>query len=111
MAVDRMRQVNELLRFELASEFSGVLDLPTGVVVSITKVIVSPDLHHANIFVSILPDNEAGSTLKLLRKQLSRVIDQAKPRIKLRHLPHFQVRIDETERKAQHIERLLDSLK
>ncbi|MFA5995978.1 MAG: ribosome-binding factor A [Patescibacteria group bacterium] len=111
MPVDRLRQINELLRTELAREFRAVLELPTNVVVSITKVRTAKDLHTATIYLSILPDNYTGTALALIHKNFSRIIEQAIPRIKIRCVPKFRILLDETERKAAHIEKLLDSLK
>lgn len=111
MAVERRQQINELIRTELAKEFSSTLELPAGSMVSITKVKTSKDLHYARIFISILPEQTSGSILTLVRKQLPRMIENASPRLVLRCLPKFAVVIDETERKAAHIEALLDSLK
>ncbi len=111
MASDRIRQVNELLRNEFALEFSRSLELPEGSVISITKVSTSPDMRNATIFVSILPDNKAGSLLKSIRTQLPSISREVASRVVLRSVPKIKVTIDDNERKAAHIESLLDSLK
>jgi ribosome-binding factor A len=111
MAADRMRQINELIRVELAREFSTVLELPEGTIVSITKVVTAPDLRHATIYLSILPDQMTGSALTIIRKQFSRILEEASPRIQIRTMPKFRLILDGTERKAAQIERLLDSIK
>ena len=106
-----MRQINELLRTELAAEIMRSVDLPNDVFVSITKVDTSPDLHNATIFVSIVPDNKSGSSLEQIKKNLKNLATNVAPRLSLRTFPRLKVKIDEAERRASHIEALLDSLK
>lgn len=110
MPPDRMRQINELLRNELAVEIHRSLDLPTDVFVSITKVKTAPDLHNATVFVSILPDNQTGSVLTMLQKNIKMLANEIAPRLNLRHFPRLRVQLDETERQAAHIEHILDTL-
>lgn len=107
---NRLRQVNELLRGELASEFTRELELPVGVIVTITRIVTAPDLHNATIYILVVPDNQSGTTLSTVRKQLRHIIHTISPRLVLKNLPKFNVEIDEAERKAQRIDSLLDSL-
>ncbi len=111
MASERIRQINELLRTELAIEFSRELELPDNCVVSITKIDTSPDLKNATICVSIIPDQKAGTILKILQKQLPHIKASIKSRITFRNLPKFRLKYDPTEKNASHIEQLLDSIK
>ena len=111
MAADRMRQINELLRSEIALHMQRDVELPDGVVVSVTKVNTSPDLRNATVLVSILPDNQTGSVLEIIRKQLPHVASTIAPKLSLRIFPRLKVMIDNQERSAAHIEALLDSLK
>lgn len=110
MPPDRMRQINELLRNELAVEIHRSLDLPPDVFISITKVKTAPDLHNATVYVSILPDNQTGSILQLLEKKIKWLSHEIAPRLSMKHMPRLHVRLDETERQAAHIEQILDSL-
>lgn len=111
MAADRMRQVNELLRSELALQIQREVDLPEGVVVSVTKVKTSPDLRNASVLISIVPDNQSGTVLSLLKKRMKHIAGSVAPKLNLRTFPRLRIKIDEQERGAAHIEALLDSLK
>ena len=110
MPPDRIRQINELLRNELAAEIHRSLNLPTNVFVSITKVKTAPDLHNATVYVSILPDSKTGSVLQLLEKKIKWLGHEIMPRVSIKHFPRLHVRLDETERQAAQIEHLLDTL-
>ncbi|MDP3971040.1 MAG: ribosome-binding factor A [bacterium] len=111
MSANRMDQINELLRSELALQISRSVELPDGSVVSITKVRTSPDLRHASVFVTIMPDKLSGTILKTLKKELFNIGQEIAPKLSLRNFPRLQVKIDETERSAAHIENLLDKIK
>lgn len=110
MASDRIRQINELLRSELSLEFNRELELPEGSLVTITKINTAPDLHNATIFISITPIDKSGSILEAVRKQFPHIIQAIAPRLVIRTIPRFKIIIDEGERRAAHIDKLLDGL-
>lgn len=86
------------------------VELPTGVVVSVTKVHTTADLHFSTVFLSIVPDDQAGSTLQLIRQRTPDIIHDVVEHITFRSVPRFRFVLDDTERKAAKIEQLLDSL-
>jgi ribosome-binding factor A len=111
MPSQRIRQINNALRDYMAVAIMRQVELPVGVVVSVTKVHTTADLRHAQVFLSIVPDNLAGSTLQLIKQQLSAIVADVVDHITFRLVPQFHFKLDDTERKAAQIEALLDSLK
>lgn len=111
MPSQRIRQINNALRDYMAVAIMRIVELPRGVVVSVTKVHTTADLRHAQVFLSIVPDNLAGSTLQLIEKHTSDVVADVVDHITFRLVPKFHFKLDDTERKAAQIEALLDSLK
>lgn len=111
MPTRRVEQINRVLRDYTINAIYKLIDLPEGVVVSVTKVQTTRDLQHAKVFISILPDHLAGSTLALIQRHARDVIDDVASHITFRFVPQFRFILDDTERKAAHIEKLLDSLK
>jgi ribosome-binding factor A len=111
MPSQRIRQINNALRDYMAVAIMRQVELPVGVVVSVTKVHTTADLRHAQVFLSIVPDNLAGSTLQLIKQQLSAIVTDVVDHITFRLVPQFHFKLDDTERKAAQIEALLDSLK
>lgn len=105
-----MRQINSVLRDYFATAFMRLVELPPGVVVSVTKVHTTADFHFSTVFLSIVPDDQAGSTLQLLQKRTPDIIHDVVEHITFRAVPRFRFVLDDTERKAAQIERLLDSL-
>lgn len=107
----RVRQINRQLRDYIALAIMRLVELPAGVVVSVTKVQTTADLQHAKVFLSIVPDELAGSTMELIKRNAPAVIDEVASHITFRIVPRFHFAIDDTERKAARIEALLDTLK
>lgn len=106
-----MKPINEQLRNAIASALLQEVELPEGMFISITKVQTAPDLQHADVYVSILPDQQVGSGAAILKKQLGRISKYASQKVPLRKFPRLHVKIDDKERSANRIEELLDSLK
>ena len=111
MAVDRLTQVNETLRLELARAINLEVELPRGVVVSLTKVRISPDLSSAAVYLAVTPLDQTGTALALIRKHLGQVVATTVERVPMRRFPKLRLIVDEGARRAAHIEALLDSLK
>jgi ribosome-binding factor A len=107
---DRMVKVNELILQQLGTVIAEELEFPEALI-TILAVDTSPDLKHAKVFISILPDSQVeivtrklNNAVKLLQKELA-------GKISLRSLPRLQFIYDDTEKQAEEIDRLLDSLK
>jgi ribosome-binding factor A len=62
--------------------------------VTITEVEVSNELSHANIFVSILPENQAGTALNQLKKLSGLFNKELKQKTRLRHIPKLHWHFD-----------------
>ena len=63
---NRILQINELLRQELAALVSREIYLRDGLI-TVTKVKCSPDLKNASVRISVLPENFSGSALRELK--------------------------------------------
>lgn len=107
----RIRQINRVLRDYTAAAIMRLAELPSGVVVSVTKVHTTADLHHAQVYLAILPDHCAGSTLERIQRQAPDIIAAVAERITFHTVPKFRFILDDTERRAARIESLLDNLK
>lgn len=106
-----MRQVNRVLRDYMASAIMRFVELPPGVVVSVTKVHTTADLRHSKVFISITPDQLSGSSLELIQRHAPEIMAAVGGQITWHSVPKFRFVLDDTERKAAHIEALLDKLK
>ena len=107
---ERMVKVNELIAQQLGLIISSDIELPLGTIVTITSVETSPDLRHAKVFLSVLPETARREVMSLLINQVKELQKTLNNKITLRVIPKLRFEIDETEQKAIELERLLDNL-
>ncbi len=108
MPTRRQLRVNHLLQQEISEIVrSELYDLDIGFA-TITGVEVSPDLQQARVYVSVMgEDSEAHSTMAALARARGTVRRQLAQRLPLKHTPELIFELDETARRAQHIESLV----
>lgn len=105
----RLDQINSLLHQELATALNRRLELE-GVLVTITGVDCSADLSEAKIFVSVLPEDKAGTTLKQLKHISGELVHDLRKRLKFRKMPVFHWLFDSREAHAAQLEEVINSL-
>ena len=106
----RLEQVNAFLQERIGNFLLSQFETPPGVLVTITHVSTSPDLHSAKIYVSILPENDRGSTLECLRKIVPELRRSLYHDLKTHTVPQLNFIVDDTEARAAQIEHLIDTL-
>jgi ribosome-binding factor A len=107
---ERTARLDELLREEISSVLSRELDDPRIGFVTITDVEVTPDLSHANVWVSII-----GTTDE--KRQTLRALSHAMPfvrgrlgRLRLKRIPALHVKEDETAARGTRLLQIIDEL-
>jgi ribosome-binding factor A len=107
---NRTVRVNELVQRELSAILRKHYQSES-VGLTITQVRVSPDLHDARVFVSVLGDEETVTkTLRWLRSQATEIRQEIGRRIVLKFLPKFEYRLDESTAHSTRMQALLDEL-
>jgi ribosome-binding factor A len=107
---NRTLRVNELILRELSDilhrRYQG-----ESVAITLTEVRVSPDLHDARVFVSIVGDaEEVAKKLKWLRARAKELRRELSRRIILKHMPRFEYVADESVVRGTRILQVLDEL-
>jgi ribosome-binding factor A len=98
------KEVSEILRLELKDP--GLINLT-----SVTDVEVSRDLRYAKIFVSIYGNqDEQEKVIKILNKASGFVRSEIGKRIRLRHVPEIEFRLDRSMEYGARIEGVLRNL-
>jgi ribosome-binding factor A len=107
---DRTKRLDELLREEIAEVIRRDVDDPRIGFHTITDVEVAPDLRHATVWVSVIGTPEE-------RKQTIRSLGHAMPfvrnrlgKLRLKRIPEFHVREDETAARGTRVMKILDEL-
>lgn len=111
MATARLDKVNATLQEYIGEIIQKEVDYSRDCLITITHVETSPDLQHAKVFVSVLPDSRRGSALELLRRSAGRVKGVLAKRLKMKFTPNLHFMIDEQEVFAQGVEKILDEMR
>lgn len=111
MSTRRQLRVAELIRQELASMVIFDLRDPRLALISVTRVQVSPDLRHANVFISSLTeDAERSEALLALRHASGLLRRELGKRTALRYVPELAFHFDDGLIESQRMSDLLDDL-
>src|SRR5439155_15458727 len=108
----RPERVADQVRAEVSSMIARDLRDPGIGFVTITKVSVSPDLHHARVYFTTLGDPAARKrTLTALSRAGSFMRSQLGQRLRLRRAPELEFVFDESIAHQDRVEQLLQELR
>lgn len=85
---------------ELAAKFINQ-EASTQSLVTVTRLKLSEDQYHADIYISVLPEAEERAALAFVKNHLSELRDYVKKQANFRSLPHFTVDLDYEEKARQ----------
>lgn len=112
MQSKRSLKVAEFLREEIAMVIREEVSDPKVKFVTVTKVIVSPDLKYAKVYLNILGEKEVQQeTLAALDRATSFIRYQVGHRTKLRLVPEIRFIYDDTLDYVESIQKLIDKTK
>jgi ribosome-binding factor A len=98
-----MREVSKVIQHDMRDPHIGF--------VTITRVDVSPDLRNARLFVSVLGSQaDIDESISHLRKALGFIRHRIAPHLDLRFTPQLSIIHDDTEIRAERIEKLISEL-
>lgn len=105
------QQTAEVVWHELAGILARELELPEKSSVSITKVVVAPDLRYATIWLDLMPEESVGLLYAIVRdsqKELRRLLAE---RLNWRVAPLLRFRVDKNAKLVNEIEGLLQQIR
>ena len=107
---ERTARLDELLREEISEIVRREVADPRIGFVTITNVEVSPDLSHANVWVSVIgsPD-ERRDTLRALGRAMPFVRSRL-GKLRIRRVPELHLKEDQTAARGTRILRIIDDL-
>ncbi len=108
--VSRIEKLNELLKVEISKTLLEELDLENDVLITVVRVSVSHTLEHATAWISILPDAKTKAVFDYLNKNIYAIQQVLNDRLIMRKIPKLTFKIDETEKHAAHIEKMLENI-
>jgi len=107
----RLEQINELIRHELNQLILIEIEFPKNCLATITEVETSKDLRHAKVWFSVIPNTYTKKVLDKLNGKIGHLQFLLNKKLSLKPLPRLHFSIDETEKKAQDIEAILDRIR
>jgi ribosome-binding factor A len=107
----RTERIDELLRQEMGAIIARDIADPRIGFATITKVETTPDLRHAIVWVSVIGQPaERAATVAALGHAMPYIRRGLGGRLRLRRIPEFHVRLDDTAERGTRVLRLLDQL-
>ena len=113
MTSRRQERIAEVLLEELALLISSELTDPRldDALVTVTDVQVSPDLGNARVYIQhVLPEAESRHVLSALQHSTTFLRHALVENLHLRVVPELHFLVDTTEKRAQHVDELLDRI-
>jgi ribosome-binding factor A len=107
----RTERIDELLRQEIGGILAREVGDPRIGFVTITSVETPPDLRHARLSVSVIGQtDERDATLAALSRAMPFVRRELGARLRLRRIPEFHVRLDDSAERGTRVLQLLHEL-
>ncbi len=108
---ERTKQLDELLRQEIAGIVTRDVADPRIGFTTITDVETTPDLRHAQVWVSVIGQpKERDATIAALGRAMPFVRRELGRRLRLKRIPDLHVRLDDTAERGTRVLRLLHDL-
>ncbi|MEX0654000.1 MAG: 30S ribosome-binding factor RbfA [Phycisphaeraceae bacterium] len=100
----RIAQIESTLKRAIAQVLQReIADPRIEGMISITRIQVSPDLHDAYVYVSVLPEEKQRKTVAGLRHAARHIHNLVKQAVALRTVPRLEFRLDESIKKQAEI--------
>ncbi len=106
----RIEKINSLIQKSLAEILNKNLSLKLGVFLTVVKVDTTADLRYTRIFLSVFPEKETHYVEQTLKKEKNSLQKTLHRRLCMKPLPKLVFQIDDTEARADEIEKILKDL-
>lgn len=107
---DRLDRVSELLRQEVSVLLERQVEVPPGVLATVTRVKVSPDLEQATVWLSVHPADRGPEVFEHVHREIRLIQRHLNRTLVMETVPRVRFVLDDGEDRAARIEHLLDSL-
>lgn len=104
----RTEQVAERLHRLVGDAFERELEFPEGVLPTIMRVDVEPDLKRANVHITVLPFDRSQEVLTYIIRNRKRIQQIVNKELTMKFSPELYFVTENTTETASEIERLID---
>jgi ribosome-binding factor A len=111
MIPDRTKRVNEACKEALAEILQEKIKDPRVGFVTITRVEVTPDLHQAKVWLSVLgSDEEVETAMRVLEKAKGFMRKELGMRVRMRYTPELKIILDHGPEISERLQSILHEL-
>ncbi len=107
----RVKRFNELIRIELGKIIFDFLEVRSGVLVTVTRVMTAPDLFSTVVFISVWPDNKSKELFGKLNRSIYQIQQLLNKKLKIRPVPKIIFKYDKNPEEASEVESILKEVK
>lgn len=107
--INRLAKINELLKQQISWKLHKELGQEIGISI-INAVYTSKDLQHADIYVSILTQDNCQKSLKLIQNKAYQWQKELKKNLSTKFIPNLNFILDESQNKIDKIDELLNQI-
>ena len=107
----RIEQVNQLIKEELSQIILREIELPSGILLTLTRVETSVDLRQAKVFISVIPENKREKVLEEVNRNIYDLQQKLNKRLNMRPVPKIRFIEEKETVEAGKIEEILERLK
>jgi ribosome-binding factor A len=109
--MERVQRVNELIKEEVGQIILKEFGFPTNVLVTLTRVEVTPNLIEARIYISTMPQGRGAEILQILNSRVYEVQRKLNRRLNMRPMPKIMFIEERATVEAGRVEELLEQIK
>src|SRR3989344_5712511 len=106
-----IREGDVLECYEVGKIVHENLDMDNDAVVTVMRAIVSDDLNHVRIYISVFPSQFAEEVLAQINKQIYFLQQILNKKLKIHPVPKMFFVIDKTEERAAEVEEIIEKVK
>jgi ribosome-binding factor A len=106
----RIQRLNELIKEELGKILLREGNFPKGVLVTITRVETSANLSEANVWISVLPEDQTEKIVAILNKIIYHLQQKINKTIRIKFVPKIRFLIETKTKEAARIEEILGKI-
>lgn|SRR3990167_1927885 len=107
----RTNQVSELISHRISMIIQRDIELPSGTLLTVTRVNVSSSFQHADVWISIMPKESVALGMKELLKHKKKIQLTLNDELSMKFIPKIHFKIDKKMQEGFELEDLLDQVK
>ena len=108
---NRILRVNQLVKKELSKILLREMDFSPGVLITITRVEVTPNLREAKVYISCFPEKEKTQAFQDLKREIFFIQKALDKRLKIKIVPKIKFLEEKKTKEADEVEEILARLK